>query len=103
MGILSLHRVQILPQNGLAAHSVHQRHLHAGQLDVSGHEVHALRVAENALAGFDRLIHQDAAHRVREGEGQLVRLRVTQADGQAGLRVSIHQQNFLPGLGQPDA
>ena len=46
---------------------------------------------------------QDAAHRVREGEGQLVRLRVTQADGQAGLRVSIHQQNFLPGLGQPDA
>ena len=29
-----------------------------------------------ALAGAERLVHQDAAHRVRKGEGQLVRLRV---------------------------
>ena len=101
MGILSLHCVQILPQDGLPAHGVHQADLHAGELDVGGHQVHTLRVVQDALAGFDWLVHQDAAHRVREGEGQLVRLRVAQADGQAGLRVSIHQQHFLSGLGQP--
>ena len=101
MGILSLHGVQILPQDGLAAHGVHQRYLHAGELDVGGHQVHALRVMQDALAGAYRFVHQDTAHRVREGKGQLVRLGIAQADGQAGLGVSVHQQDLLPGLGQP--
>ena len=34
VGVLFPNRVQILPQDGLAAHGVHQRHLHAGELDV---------------------------------------------------------------------
>ena len=102
MGILSLHGVQILPQNRLPAHGVHQGDLHAGELDVSGHEVHTLRVVQDTLAGAQRFVHQNTAHRVREGEGQLVRLGVAQADGQAGLGVSIHQQHLLSGLGQPD-
>ena len=42
------------------------------------------------------------AHRVRQGKGQLVRPRISQADGQAALRVSINQQHFLPGLRQPN-
>ena len=103
MGILSLERVQILPQDGLSAHGVHQADLHAGELDVGGHQVHTLRVVQDTLVGFDRLVHEDAAHRVREGKGQLVRLRVAQADGQAGLGVSVHQQHLLSGLRQPDA
>ena len=102
MGILSFERVQILPQDGLSAHGVHQGHLHAGELDVGGHQVHALRVVQDTLARFDRLVHQDAAHRVREGEGQLVRLGMTQTDGQTSLRVPVNQQHFLPGLRQPD-
>ena len=65
MGILYLYRVQILPQDGFTAHSVYQRHLHAGQLDVSRHQVHAFRVVQDALAGFDRFIRQDTAHCVR--------------------------------------
>ena len=81
MGILSLYGVQILPQDGLAAHGVYQRHLHAGQLDVGGHEVYALRVVQDALAGAQRLVHEDTAHRVGQGKGQLVRLRIAQADG----------------------
>ena len=97
------HGVQILPQDGLPAHGVHQGHLHAGELDVGGHEVHAFRVVQDALAGAQRFVHEDAAHRVREGKGQLVRLRVAQADGEAGLGVSIHQQHLLSGLRQPDA
>ena len=103
MGILPLERVQILPQNGLTAHGVHQGDLHAGELDVSGHEVHALRVVQDTLAGAQRFVHQNTAHRVREGKGQLVRLGIAQADGQAGLGIGVHQQHLLSGLGQPDA
>ena len=56
---------------------------------------------QDALAGFDRLVHENTAHRIGQGKGQLVRLRVAQADGEAGLRVSIHQQHLLSGLRQP--
>ena len=62
MGILSLYGVQILPQDGLPAHGVYQRYLHAGELNVDGHQVHALRVVQDALAGAQRLVHQDTAH-----------------------------------------
>ena len=82
MGILSLYRVQILPQDGLAAHGVHQRNLHTRELDVRRHQVNAFRVVQDTLAGSQWLVHQDAAHRVGQGKGQLVRLRVAQADGQ---------------------
>ena len=102
MGILSLERVQILPQDGLTAHGVHQGDLHAGELDVGGHQVNAFRVVQDTLAGAQRLVHQDTAHRVGQGKGQLVRLGVAQADGQAALRVPVDQQHFLPGLRQPD-
>ena len=102
MGILPLERVQILPQDGLTAHGVHQGDLHAGELDVSGHQVNALRVVQDTLAGAQRLVHQDTAHRVGQGKGQLVRLGVAQADGQAALRVPVDQQHFLPGLRQPN-
>ena len=57
-------------------------------------------MVQDALSGAQRLIHQDAAHCVREGEGQLVRLRVAQADSQAALRVAVNQQHFLSGLRQ---
>ena len=102
MGILSLERVQILPQDGLTAHGVHQGDLHAGELDVGGHQVNALRVVQDTFAGAQRLVHQDTAHRVGQGKGQLVRLGMAQADGQAALRVPVDQQNFLPGLRQPN-
>ena len=42
------------------------------------------------------------AHRIGQGKGQLVRLGVAQADGQAALRVPVDQQHFFPGLRQPD-
>ena len=100
MGILPLYTVQILPQNRFPAHSVYQRHLHAGQLNIRRHQVHALRVAQNPLAGADRLIGQDAAHCVREGKGQLIRLGIAQADGQAPLRVPVNEKHFLSGLRQ---
>ena len=102
MGILSLYGVQILPQDGLAAHGVHQRNLHTRQLDVRRHQVNTLRVVQDTLAGSQRLIHQNTAHRVGQGKGQLVWLGMAQADGQAALRVSVDQQHLSSGLRQPD-
>ena len=58
---------------------------------------------QDALAGAQRLVHQDTAHRIGQGKGQLVRLGMAQADGQAALRVSVDQQDFLSGLRQPDS
>ena len=103
MGILSLERVQILPQDSLSAHGVHQGDLHAGELDVGRHQVNPLRVVQDTLARAQRLVHQNTAHSVGQGKGQLVRLGVAQADGQAALRVPVDQQHFLPGLCQPDS
>ena len=102
MGILSLERIQILPQDGLTAHGIHQGDLHTGELDVGGHQVNPLWVVQDTLARAQRLVHQNTAHSVRQCKGQLVRLGVAQADGQAALRVSVDQQHFLSGLGQPD-
>ena len=36
MGILPIYSVQVLPQNRFLAHSVYQRYLHAGQLNITG-------------------------------------------------------------------
>ena len=58
MGILSLERVQILPQDGLSAHGVRQGDLHAGELDVCGHQVNALRVVQDTLAGAQRDVYK---------------------------------------------
>ena len=100
MGILSLERVQILPQDGLTAHGIHQGDLHTGELDVRRHQVNPLWVVQDTLARAQRLVHQNTAHSVRQCKGQLVRLGVAQADGQAALRVSVDQQHFLSGLCQ---
>lgn len=89
--------------SSLSAHSVHQRNLHAGKLDVSGHQVNAFRVMQDTLAGAQRFVHQDTAHSIRESKGQLIRLRVAQADGQAALRISVNQQHFSSGLCKPYA
>ena len=48
-------------------------------------------------------LYEDTAHRVGQGKGQLVRLGVAQADGQAALRVPVDQQHFFPGLRQPNS
>ena len=58
---------------------------------------------QDAFAGGDGLIVQYLAHQVREGDRQIVRLGMPQADGKAGLGVTVHGQHLLPGLGQPNA
>ena len=60
-------------------------------------------MVQDTLAGTERLIHQDSTHSVGQGKGQLVRLRISQADCQAPLWVSVDQKDFLSGLRQPDS
>ena len=75
---------------------------HAGELNVGRHQVNAFRVVQDTLTRLDWLIHQNTAHRVGQGKGQLVWLGMAQADGQAALRVSVDQQHLSSGLRQPD-
>ena len=103
MGVLSLQRIQILPQDSLTTHSIYQGYFHTGKLNVGGHQVYSLQVVQDTLAGMNRLIHQDMPHSVRQRKGQLVRLGIAQADRQAALRVSVDQQDFFSGLRQPDS
>ena len=47
--ILAFYGVQILFENLFPRHGVHQRNLQTGQLDICRHEVHTLRMMQNAL------------------------------------------------------
>ena len=85
-----------MPQDGFTAHGVHQGDLHAGELNVSRHQVNTFRVVQDTLTGLDWLIHHNTAHCVGLGKGQLVRLGVAQADGQTALRVPVDQQSTPP-------
>lgn len=94
---------QVLPQDGFTAHGVYQRHLHARQLDVGREDVHPLRVVQDPFTGMQRAVGEDARHCVGQGEGELVRLRMSETDGQAGLRICVDKQHFLSCLCQTDA
>ena len=101
--IPALQPFQNLSKHCFPAHGIDQQHFHAGKCDVGGQKVNALRVADDALAGMNGRILEYAAHKLGERNGQLVRLRRSQADGQAGLRVAVHEQHLLPFARQPDA
>ena len=58
---------------------------------------------QDTLTEPNRLVHQDSPHNVGQGKGQLVRLGMSQTDGQATLRVPVDQKDFLSGLRQPDS
>ena len=87
----------------LSAHSVHQRNLHAGKLDVSGHQVNAFRVMQDTLAGAQRFVHQDTAHSIRESKGQLIRLRVARLMVKLPCGSPSISSTFSSGLCKPNA
>ena len=60
-------------------------------------------MVQDALAGGNGLVVQHLAHHVRKGDGQGVRLGMSQADGKAGLGVTINKENLFSGLGQSHA
>lgn len=100
--ILAFYGVQILFENLFPRHGVHQRNLQTGQLDICGHEVHTLRMMQNALFRGHWFIHERLAHDGCKGDRQLVRRRKSKAQCQRTLWVSIHQQDALASLRQTD-
>ena len=60
-------------------------------------------MVQDALTGLDRLVVHGFLHQSRQCGRQLVRLLLAHADGKTALRVSVHQQNFLPPSLLPDA
>lgn len=86
----------------LAGHRHEHRHLHGGELDVGGHEVDALAVAERPRRGVVvRSLYRRGEVR---GEGRLQRVRVppSQGLGQVSLGVGVDEKHPAPRPGERD-
>lgn len=86
----------------LAGHRHEHRHLHGGELDVGGHEVDALAVAEHPRRG----VVVRARYRGGKvgGEGRLKRARVPPSEGlrQVSLGVGVDEKHPAPRPGERD-
>ena len=100
---MGLDRMDICPQHAFPAHGVDQPDLHAGQLNVRREQVNALTVMQNTAAVRDRGIVDHILHDVRQRNGQLIRLRIAEGEGQRALRICVNEQHSLVLLGKPDA
>ena len=60
-------------------------------------------MVQDALTGWNTLVVHGLYHQGGKGGGQFIGLLPAHADGQAALRVSVHQQNFLAFHRQPNA
>ena len=94
---------QHLLEHLFPVHAVDERHFQPCQFDVRRNQVNALCMVQNALAGLDGLVIHGFCHQGRKGGGQFIRLLPAHADGQAALRVSVHQQDLLALHRQTDA
>ena len=101
--IVSSNGFQILFQDGFPAQGVYQRYLHAGKGDVGGQQVNALRMRKDSVRWLKRLVQQYLFEQVCQSDFQLVRLGISQADGQGSLGIAVHQQHLFPAVRQPDA
>ena len=60
-------------------------------------------MVQNTLAGWNALVVHGFCHQGGKSGGQFIGLLPAHADGQAALRVSVHQQDLLALHRQPDA
>lgn len=58
---------------------------------------------QDAFSWQNRFVHEDFSHERSKRHGQFIWLRITQTDGQAGLRIAVDQQHLFPFLSQSDA
>ena len=100
---MGLDRIDICPQHTFPAHGVDQPDLHAGQFDVCREQVNALAVMQNTAAVRNGGIVDHILHDVRQCDGQLIRLRVTEGEGQRTLCICINKQHPFVLLGKSDA
>ena len=102
MGILSLHGVQILPQNRLPGSWRSPGRLHAGA-DVGGHQVHTSGWCRMPSPGLIGSVHENTAHRVRKGgRAACPAAGCPGWDGEAGLgSASTSSRHLLPAWASP--
>ena len=100
---MGLDRMDICPQHAFPAHGVDQPDLHAGQFNVRREQVNALTVMQNTAAVRDGGIVDHILHDVCQRNGQLIRLRVAEGEGQRALCICINEQHPLVLPGKPDA
>lgn len=88
-----------------ARHRHQNRHLHARQLDVRRHEVDALLVRENALAGIEGCALYDGVQMIGERRLKSVGVFPSKRFGEVALRVGVNEQDALsaPGESNPKA
>ena len=96
-------RIDICPQHAFPAHGVDQPNLHAGQFNIRREQVNTLTVVQNTAAVRNGGIVDHILHDVRQCNGQLIRFRVAEGEGQRALRVCVNEQHPLVLLGKPDA
>jgi len=60
-------------------------------------------MVQDALTGWNTLVVHGLYHQGGKGRGQFIGLLPAHADGQAALRVSVHQQDLLALHRQTDA
>ena len=66
-------------------------------------KVNALCVVQDVFTGRNALVVHGFCHQGGKGSGQFIGLLPAHADGQAALRVSVHQQDFFALHRQPNA
>ena len=94
---------QHLFQHLLPVHAVDNGNFPPCQFNVCRNQVNALRMVQDTFAGRNALVVHGFCHQGGKGSGQFIGLLPAHADGQAALRVSVHQQNFLAFHCQSDA
>ena len=103
MRVLLFSLSQHLFEDALAAHGIDQRYLQARHFNAAGEQVHAFRMMQDAFSWQNRFVHEDFSHERSKRHGQFIWLRITQTDGQAGLRIAVNQQHLFAFLCQSDA
>ena len=101
--IVVLCTVQHLFQHLFPVHAVDKGNFQPCQFNVCRNQVNALCMVQDAFTGRNALVIHGFCHQGGKGSGQFIGLLPAHADGQAALRVSVHQQNFLALHRQTDA
>ena len=100
---MGLDCMDICPQHAFPAHGVDQPELHAGQFNVRREQVNALTVMQNTAAVRDGGIVDHILHDVCQRDGQLIRLRIAEGEGQRALCICVDEQHPLVLPGKSDA
>ena len=100
---MGLDRMDICPQHAFPAHGVDEPNFHARQVDVSREQVYAFAMVQNTVAVRHGRVVDHILHDVCQRDGQLIRLRIAEGEGQRALCICVDEQHPLVLPGKSDA